>query len=120
MISNKAESADDTGAVLEFFEFSDFVYDYYNPPVKGLGYGAAIGANTLILENSNTEEEAFDKYFELQEAFRKYKNSPEYVNPMSKIIFQSDVDSVISEHFAKNATGETPLNLPHNVAGTGL
>jgi len=81
---------------VEFFEYNEFVYDYYNPSVKGLGYGAATDAVTIILENSSSEEEAFDKYFELEEAFDKHKNDPNYVKPASKIIFQSDVDAVIN------------------------
>ena len=40
-------------------EFNQFVYSYYdvNP--------GSISAATLILNNSNSEEEAFDKFFEL-------------------------------------------------------
>ncbi|MCL2048881.1 MAG: hypothetical protein FWG87_09155 [Defluviitaleaceae bacterium] len=63
----------------EFFGFLEFVHEHYN--VDSLM--TAHSGDSLISEKSSSEEEAFDKYFELQDAFQAHKNSPDYV-PISK------------------------------------
>ena len=49
--------------------FNDFVYSYYNCRNQ------AMSGEWMILENSNSDEEAFDKYFELRDAFLNQEKS---------------------------------------------
>jgi len=50
-------------------EFTSFVCSHYNREV------AAFSGEQLISEMCNSEEEAFDKYFELRDTFKKQKES---------------------------------------------
>ena len=48
-----------------WFKFDEFVYMYYNETM------GTMSATTLIIEHSDSEEDAFDKYFELLNTFLK-------------------------------------------------
>jgi len=52
------------------FEFNKFVHLHYGQIMQSLS-----GAS-LISQNSNSEEEAFDKYFELLDEFLKQRGAP--------------------------------------------
>jgi len=59
---------------VEYQEFNIFVHIYYNHGVMRAKDGTnryltSHTINSLIIEKSNSEEEAFDKYFELREKY---------------------------------------------------
>lgn len=84
----------------EILAFDEFVHAHYDE-------ASMLSVKTpehLISEMSSSEEEAFDKYFELHDAFLKQKNESGYINPIPKIIVQSDVDNVINEYLSQNGT----------------
>ena len=51
------------------YGFDEFVHKHYNRN------RIAMDASSLILENSSSDEEAFDKFFELFDEFLKQKNN---------------------------------------------
>jgi len=50
--------------------FDEFVYTYYDCKIT------ALNGEALILKNSTSDEDAFDKYFELLDMFLKEKGLP--------------------------------------------
>jgi len=50
-----------------WFEFEEFVYMYYGYKITSMS------STGIICKNTTSEEEAFDKYFELLNAFLKQK-----------------------------------------------
>jgi len=58
---------------IKFHQFNEFVHTYYNRMINLGGTsmpGTSMSSAHLISETNNSDEEAFDKYFELLEAFR--------------------------------------------------
>jgi hypothetical protein len=69
---------------INFAEFDYFVHAHYG---RMIGAGAtkvpatSLGSKGLIEQMSNSEEEAFDKYFELRDAFIAQKGEPKRAYP---------------------------------------
>jgi len=75
--ANQSRTASTQGYdyTLESCQFNEFVYTHYNctTEIEGVLLHSTMCVEYFILEKSNSDEEAFDKYFELRDAFIKQR-----------------------------------------------